>query len=268
VAVREQSRARVVYRLPEPRRAAAGGGLGLRLLLVLLAFAAGLAVGRALFTARTAAPPATAASRPAATAPVAATAATAAPASGAATSEVGPRRVVDGVPVGYAHSQAGAVAAATNYATVLSSPLILDADRRHRAIQRLAAPRAAAGLQRAFDQTVPLIAKGLGARVGAGGEVVLRAIPVGWRLDRYDAAAAQVAIWATGVGGSLAGTPVQEGWGVTTVRLQWSGGDWKLVSTSTSDGPVPIADEQTPTAPAQLVPAAQAFKEYHYAPGP
>jgi len=61
---------------------------------------------------------------------------------------------------------------------------------------------------------------------------------------------------------------VQEGWGVTTIRLRWVDGDWKELDATTTAGPVPLADEQTPTAPSELVPKAQAFKEYHYAPGP
>jgi hypothetical protein len=270
----QQGGARVVYGLPEPRRVGSGGGLGLvaALLLGLVLFVGGLAVGRALRTPApqaAAAPPATAA--PQVTAPPASAGAVAAApsATGAAVDKVGPTRVVQGVPVGYARSREGAIAAATNYATVLSSPLILDPDRRHKAIDVLADPGARAALQRSFDQAVPLIAKGLHVPAGAtaADQVVLRAIPVGWRLEQYDGRTARVAIWATGIGGSINGTPVQEGWGVTTIRLRWTGGDWKELGATTTAGPVPLADEQTPTAPSELVPKARAFKEYHYAPG-
>jgi hypothetical protein len=277
MAVQEQGRARVVYGPPTQRRAATGGGLSRTTLLLaaLVLFLGGLALGRALYSSAppAAAPAATATAAPPASAVPRATtgAVPAAPsATGAATSEVGPRRVVANVPVGYAHSRQGAVAAATNYATTMSSPLILDAAARHRAVAVLAAPVARAALNRSLDQTVPLIAKGLGVSSGSGAasQVVLRAIPVGWRLEAYDGSTARVAIWATGVGGSLNGTPVQEGWGVTTIQLVWVDGDWKELGATTTAGPVPLADEQTPTAPSELVPKARAFKEYHYAPGP
>jgi hypothetical protein len=281
MAVREQSRARVVYRLPEPRRAGAGGGLGLFtvLLLGLVLFLGGLALGRTLFTPSTprpasqagdapAAPPATATQ---ATTAAAGGAATAAPsATGAATSRVGPRRMLDGVPVGYEHSEQGAVASATNYTAVLGGPLVLDPVARRVAIDVLAAPSARSSMQRSYAQAAPLIAKGLGVTGGSAdaANVVLRVIPVGWRVEQYDGSTATVAIWATGVGGAINGTPVREGWGVTTIRLTWVDGDWKELGATTTDGPVPIADEQTPTAPSELVPKARAFKEYHYAPGP
>ena len=280
MAVREQSRARVVYRLPEPRRAGAGGGLGLFAVLLLGAvlFLGGLALGRALFTPSAPAAASRAGEAPAAQAGTAtqtttlpaAGATTAAPsATGAATSRVGPRRVLDGVPVGYEHSEQGAVASATNYTTVLGGPLVLDPVARRVAIDVLAAPSARSSMQRSYAQAAPLIAKGLGVTEGSAdaAQVVLRVIPVGWRVVQYDGSTATVAIWATGVGGAINGTPVREGWGVTTIKLTWADGDWKELGATTTDGPVPIADEQTPTAPSELVPKARAFKEYHYAPG-
>jgi hypothetical protein len=270
----------VVYRLPEQRRVGSGGGLGLvaTLLLALVLFLGGMAVGRALVTpAPQAAAPAAATPQagaaPATTAPgaPAASGVAAAPtATGAATTKVGPRRVVAEVPVGYVRSEQGAVAAATNYATTLSGSLVLDPARRRRAIDVIAAPEARKALQQSFDQTVPLIAKGLRVTEGAdaAGKVVLWAIPAGWRVDQYDGSTARVAIWATGVGGAINGTPVQEAWGTTTIRLRWVGGDWKELGATTTPGPAPIADEQTPTPASELVPTARTFKEYHYAPGP
>jgi hypothetical protein len=272
VAVGDQ-RARVLYRLPEQRRLGSGGMPGLLLVLLALAvFAGGLAVGRATMTRqasssdRQAAPTATTAPAVAAQAPASQAATSQA---GTAVGRAGPRRMEHGVPVGYAHNDAGAVAAATNYVTVLSSSIILDRDRRRAAIDVVAAPEARARLQRTFDQAVASLAKGLGVPAGAvdDGKVVLRAIPVGWRLEQYDDRRARVAIWATGVAGTLAGVPVQEGWGTTTVSLRWVDGDWKQLASKTTDGPVPIADPATPTAPSELIPEAQQFKEYTYAPG-
>jgi hypothetical protein len=76
----------------------------------------------------------------------------------------------------------------------------------------------------------------------------------------------------TSVGGSIGGTdgpvPIREGWGTTTVELRWAGGDWKQVASTTTDGPVPIADVAPPTAAPELVSKASEFKEFTYAPGP
>ena len=278
MAVGDQ-RARVLYRLPEQRRFGASGTPRL-LTLVLLAivlFLGGMVIGRASMT-RNDGGAATATSAPAAAATpsptVAATPGTAAaaPAEGAAT-KVGPRRFKAGVGVGYARSQQGAVAAAANYTSVLSSDLLLDTTRRRAAIDALAAPEAKARLQKTFDQAVVSLRQGLGVTGGAddGTQVLLRATPVGWRVEDYSDGAAKVAIWVTSVGGSIGGkvpAPIREGWGTTTVTLRWAGGDWKQVESTTTDGPVPIADVAPPTAAPELVDKANEFKEFTYAPGP
>jgi hypothetical protein len=280
VAVRDQ-RARVLYRLPEQRRFGAGGlpTLFTMVLLAIVLFLGGLVVGRATMTGdRPGAAPATTAAAVAPATPVPTTAASpgtaaAAPAEAAPATGVGPRRVTNGVGVGYAHTQQGAVAAAANYTRALSSALILDTDRRRAAIDTLAAPEARARLQKTFDQAVASIRAGLGVSgsAGDGAQVLLRATPVGWRVEQYGQGSARVAIWVTSVGGSVGGSgsaPVREGWGTTTVSLRWVAGDWKQVASATTDGPVPIADVAPPTAAGELVSKANEFKEFTYAPGP
>jgi hypothetical protein len=279
MAVGDQ-RARVLYRLPEQRRFGAGGMpslLAMALLAVVL-FLGGLVLGRASMTRdRTGgAAPATTAAATATPAPTVASPGTAAApaAAAAATKGVGPRRIENGVKVGYAHTREGAIAAAANYTTALSSDLILDSARRKAAIDTLAAPEAKARLQKTFDQAVASLRSGLGVTgaAGDGAQVLLRATPVGWRVEEYSDRAARVAIWVTSVGGSIGGTdgpvPIREGWGTTTVDLRWAGGDWKQVDSTTTDGPVPIADVAPPTAAPELVSKASEFKEFTYAPGP
>jgi hypothetical protein len=273
-------RARVLYRLPEQRRFGAGGmpGLLTMTLLAVVLFLGGLVVGRASMTrdqAGGAAPATTAAAATATPAPtVAATPGTAAaPAAATATKGVGPRRIENGVKVGYAHSREGAIAAAANYTTALSSDLLLDPVRRKAAIDTLAAPEAKARLQKRFDQAVASLRSGLGVSgASEDAQVLLRATPVGWRVEEYSDRAATVAIWVTSVGGSIGGTdgpvPIREGWGTTTVELRWAGGDWKQADSTTTDGPVPIADVAPPTAAPELVSKANEFKEFTYAPGP
>jgi hypothetical protein len=281
VAVGDHSRARVLYRLPEQRRLGAGGlpSMLTTVLLAVVLFLGGLLVGRAITRTTAAGPPAAA---PATTAVTPASGGVATPgtaatpqaqAGAAAASRVGPQRVVDGVPVGYQHSEQGAVAAAANYAKVLSSELILDRTSRRAAVAALAAPETLARQQRALDLAVAQLAKGLGTSGAspADGTVLLRAVPVGWRLEEYTGNRATVAIWVTSVLGSLngpsGGVPVQEGWGTTTVQLRWARGDWKQLQSTNVPGPTPIADAATPTAPSRLIPEAQDFKEFTYAPG-
>ena len=266
MAVRDQ-RARVLYRLPEQRRFGASGlpGLFTLVLLAVVLFLGGLVVGRATMTRDQATGAATATPAPAAAA---------APAQAAATSRVGPRRFENGVGVGYARSQQGAVAAAANFTSALSSDLILDTADRRAAISTLAAPEARAAMQKSFDQAVASLRKGLGVTAANADDVqvLMRGSPVGWRVDAYGDDAARVAVWGTSVGGSIGGAdgpvPIREGWGTTTMSLRWVKGDWKLVDSTTVDGPLPIADVSPPTAAPELVSQASEFKEFTYAPGP
>ena len=166
------------------------------------------------------------------------------------------------------------MAAAANYTRVLSSTLILDTARRRQAIDTLAAPETRSRLKTTFDQAVVSLQKGLGVTGAAddGTQVLLRATPVGWRVEQYGGGTARVAIWVTSVGGSIGGAegpvPIREGWGTTTVDLRWVKDDWKQVESITTDGPVPIADVAPPTAAPELVSQANEFKEFTYAPGP
>ena len=261
------TQARVLYRFPDQRPQAPGGGRALagRVAVAVLLFTGGLLVGRASMEE-----PAAPAGQPRAGPP--ATREAPAPPAGAGTqdaAEVGPARTVTRkgvrIGVGYARTRAGAVAAATNYSTLLSSEALLDRAKREAVIDTIAAPEARGDLKRDLEAAARALARGL--RAGEGVDVVMRAIPVGYRLERYDGRSAVVAVWATGIAGSTGGVEVRESWGVTTVWLRWVGGDWKQTRARTEDGPVPLRDDATPTGAARLIPEAKEFKGYNYAPG-
>jgi hypothetical protein len=286
LAVGEQSRARVIYSLPEQRRPGSPGGFGRfgLLALALLLFAGGLLIGR-----WTGADPQAPAAQRNATAPRATAVTSVAPSatspSGAAPvarpltvngEQVWSGRTVNGVPVGWDHSEAGAVGAATNYTSALaSSELMFDAARRGAAVDTVAAPQSRARLRRDLEDQAKVIAAsffGLQdadralAQVDAS-KVVFQTIPVRYHLDAYDGTHARVSIWQTGVGGYQdSSLPPQEAWGMTTVQLQWIDKDWKETGATVTDGPVPVADSNPPTPAPDLIHEVQQFKDYHYAP--
>ena len=187
-------------------------------------------------------------------------------------------RTVSGVPVGWDHSEAGAVGAATNYTSALaSSELMFDQASRSAAVAAVAAPKARARLARDLEDQAKLIAasffglqdpdKAL-AQIEQS-KVIFQTIPVRYHLDSYNGARARVSIWQTGIGGYQdSSLPPQEAWGMTTVELQWIDKDWKETSATVKDGPVPVADSNPPTPAPDLIREVRQFKEYHYAPGP
>jgi hypothetical protein len=278
----------VIYSLPEQRRPGSPGGFGLvaLLALALALFAGGLLIGRwtgaapqrqapsAQHDAAASQAPAATSAAPSQTAPERAL-----PAARPLTvhgEKVWSGRTVNGVPVGWDHSEAGAVGAATNYTAALaSSELIFDASRRAAAVDTIAAPRARERLARDLEEQAKLIAASFFggkdadaalARVVAS-KVVFQTIPVRYRLDAYDGTHARVTIWQTGVGGYQdSSLPPQEAWGMTTVQLQWIDKDWKETAATVTDGPVPVADSNPPTPAPALIHELRQFKDYHYAP--
>jgi hypothetical protein len=276
----------VIYSLPEQRRPGSPGGFGLfgLLALALALFAGGLLIGR-----WTGAAPQVPAAQRAASAPRATTVTTAAPTEPSPSAavpadrpltvngeQVWSGRTVNGVPVGWDRSEAGAVGAATNYTSALaSSELMFDADRRGAAVDTVAAPQARARLRRDLEEQAKVIAAsffGLQdgetalARIDPS-KVVFQTIPVRYRLDAYDGTRARVTLWQTGVGGYQdSSLPPQEAWGMTTVQLQWIDKDWKETAATVRDGPVPVADSNPPTPAPDLIHELQQFKDYHYAP--
>jgi hypothetical protein len=274
VAVTERSRARVIYRLPDQRASRAAGPsvaptrLSL-LLLALVLFSGGLVIGRS--SARpegatpAAAPPAVTAANPPRTANAPATTATTA-------SKAGPARVVPGVGVGqgWAHTQDGAVAAATNYTVALGGTLVFDPVARDKAIAALAAPQARAALQRTWRDAAELTRKGLELPAGAAAasQAVVVTVPMRHRVEHFDQGKARIAIWTTG----LAGSPtmaVTQGYGVTVVDLAWVKNDWKQVKVSSRTAPTPLAPaDEGPSATAAFLQQIRDFKEYDYAPQP
>ncbi len=174
----------------------------------------------------------------------------------------------DGVPVGWPPTRNGAVAAAAGYAKVLSALWFLtDAERRGRAVARMAAPEALGALQASQDAIAKGIAGGpLGAGLGRRGvATLLRTSLLGYQLQSYSPTQAQVALWAVVLYGNDGGLAPQALYATSTLRLRWVG-DWKLVQVTTVPGPVPVQGQATPSAAVELIGVSQRFQEFDDAP--
>jgi len=182
-------------------------------------------------------------------------------------------QLVAGVPIGYAHTDAGAVGAATNYAIAYGGPAMFVPAQRRAIVDATTDPavRAAQQAQQTALYTATADKFGLdqqGRPTAPGVEFVARELPVGARLVAYTPDTAVVAVWEDGLVG-LAGTgttrPVQEGWGTTTVTLRWAAGDWKWTAGSFTPGPTPVTGVQTPSDPQAIADAVDEFGGFSYA---
>jgi len=192
---------------------------------------------------------------------------------GPAATRPGSLQLVAGVPVGYAHTDAGAVSAATNYAIAYGGPAMFVPAQRRAIVDATTDPavRAAQQAQQSALYSATADKFGLdqqGRPTAPGVEFVARELPVGARLVAYAPNTAVVAVWEDGLVG-LAGTgttrPVQEGWGTTTVTLRWAARDWKWTAGSFTPGPTPITGVQTPSDPQAIADAVDEFGDFSYA---
>lgn len=144
----------------------------------------------------------------------------------------GPTQELNGVPVGYAHNEDGAIAAAANFARVMSST---DGDDQAflRAYDVMAAPRWREEARALAEQGLEFTSDQYGPKVS------LTFTPVRHRLVDYSPSKATVAIW----GVTLASVPtdgrLEESWVTGTLQLEWVADDWKLSGGTSRTGPTP-----------------------------
>jgi len=174
--------------------------------------------------------------------------------------------LVDGVPVGWDASRAGAVGAAAGYAKTMSTRWFLtDQDRRHRAVGLLATPEQAANLTGSQDLLAAgLLGGSLGPLLSSGrARSVLTTALLGYRVEAFSARSARVALWAVVVYGAETGLLPGAAWTTTTMELAWVGGDWKLASTLTAVGPTPPQpDGDADGSLGELVATARTFRGF------
>lgn len=157
----------------------------------------------------------------------------------------------DGIPVGYAHSQGGAVSAAVNFEMARSTAgYFTDTAARDQVLSVIMAPQSLASEVAADGQATASVLSNLGLSQGQTSSLLVRSAPMGTKIDSYASSLATVEVWMAGVVGvtdnSSSLTPTAS-WDTYTYTLTWTNGDWKAVSISAANGPTPLSNNQTPT---------------------
>jgi len=182
----------------------------------------------------------------------------------AATNDAGPSGVADGVSVGYAHSPKGAEAAATGFLVDVAERLVdLSPGERQRAMRRMAMPDGANAITSLLNAPLAAIDQ---ARSEEGNGELLRAVPVAYHLDAYSPGEAMVRVWASSVVVLGAIQAPLESWSTTRLRLEWTGGDWRLAALDATAGPTPASPGAAPSTPADTLRAVDGFGRYRHVP--
>jgi hypothetical protein len=150
------------------------------------------------------------------------------------------RGVAAGVPVGYARTRAGAVAAMAAYGQTLADPRVQLDDRRRRAVaSAVGTERYARALEDAEAVFAARRKSAVGQALRAWAHAVFLGLPIAYRVLSYDGSRAVIRSWGVAVVASDTGLEPRASWGTTTTTAVWQHGDWKVDDVRSQVGPVP-----------------------------
>ncbi|MFC9272181.1 hypothetical protein ACFTXJ_30930 [Streptomyces zhihengii] len=177
------------------------------------------------------------------------------------------------IPTGYAQDEQGAQSAAANYAVALGSDGMFTSTSRRTIIETTHVPTVVPGLVSDLDSAY---SEGFLANVGLtadgkapeGQTFVSRTMPVGTKVTAAGTDAMTVEVWCTGLVG-LAGQdstkPVTTTWFTITEKLKWVDNDWKIESSTQSEGPTPINGDNRASSADEIAGAVAGYGGFTYA---
>jgi hypothetical protein len=97
---------------------------------------------------------------------------------------------------------------------------------------------------------------------------VSRTTPIGTKATGYSASTANVAVWCSGLlgmAGENSKNPVTNSWFTISMKLEWTGGDWKIVTHSQKDGPAPVPGDERASSSDEIANAVDGYGGFTYA---
>ncbi|PZT75596.1 hypothetical protein [Streptomyces sp. AC1-42W] len=177
------------------------------------------------------------------------------------------------IPSGFAHNKQGAESAAANYAVALGSAEMFVASSRRAIVQATHDPGVIEKLTTDLDTAYsPGFLKNVGLNedgsAPTGLTFVSRTVPVGTKVVEQSADSATVEVWCTGLVG-MAGEgstkPVTETWFTISEKLKWVGNDWKIESSSQTEGPTPVSGDNRASSADEIAGAVDGYGGFVYA---
>ena len=145
----------------------------------------------------------------------------------------GPTRTIDGVGVGYARSEAGALAAASEFLSVGGGSLAGDEDAYLAAMDAMAAPEWRANARETGRNAVAFFTERYGT------EAISVTVPVAHEVIDYTPDTATMEIYSVMLASGSELPRGEQLWGLSRIQLRWVDGDWKLSSEDNVAAPAP-----------------------------
>lgn len=157
-------------------------------------------------------------------------------------------------------SPEGAIGAATAHLRALADERLLDDPASRRALaSRVAVPGYRAELAERLDGAYAQLAAGWPAGVGEG---ILRAYPLGHRLEHYEPGRATVALWSAVVHPDASGRPAVA-WTVSRAAMRHTSAGWRLERhLSDEPGPAPAPAAGAESSAAEFAAGVATFEPY------
>lgn len=173
---------------------------------------------------------------------------------------VGPHATSAGMPVGYARSRAGVLAAATTLVRQGQAIFEMDAAARDEALRAVAATQAAdvwVAEQHHWLADMDRIAQHSQAPVTWQVRVLAT------RVDAFTRARARVSLWRVGILSTEGFVAPVATYSIVTDEFVWQDGDWKLWSETQQPGPTPVVSpNERPASPKELHDALDGYEPY------
>jgi hypothetical protein len=163
-------------------------------------------------------------------------------------------------------TRAGAVATAALSITAFDGDVLLHPELLRGVVSRIASTSSRERLIEAFMQASAQTRAKLGADTIPQPVIVLRSVPIGYRVERFSTRQATVAVWYVGIVGSGATVEPQQSWRTQVVTLVWERGTWKVSSFQSSPGPTPpLSTADAAGTPGDLFSTIPGFEEFKHA---
>jgi hypothetical protein len=148
----------------------------------------------------------------------------------------------------FPRTPAGAAGATAAYERAFATAAILRPGGLRRRIEALAMPAYAQAMLAANAPGARRLAEGpIGTALRQGTPTLYTAIPIGYRVESFDADEARVLTWGFTLLGNTSSVSPAAYFGLTHTELRWSGGRWRIASTRGGFGPTPALG--TPPGP-------------------
>ncbi|MFG2312839.1 hypothetical protein ACGFS9_29825 [Streptomyces sp. NPDC048566] len=178
-----------------------------------------------------------------------------------------------GIPSGFPHTGEGAQSAAANYAVALGSTAMFNKADRDRILATVMVPSKVAEYEATLDKAYTAqFNKNVGLNEDGsapqGYTFVSRTSAIGTKTTAVSPDAATVDVWCSGLlglAGENSANPVTSSWFTITMKMEWAGDDWKIVTHKQKDGPAPVPGDDRASGADDIAKAVQEYGGFTYA---